>query len=61
MIIKIDCKYLNEQINFLDMYCGMVTDEYKKELVGGVVSLLSEINFAVETNEDISFEKYEEE
>ena len=61
MIIEIDCKYLNEQINFLDMYCGMITDEYKKGLVDGIVSLLSEINFAVETNEDISFEKYEEE
>ena len=43
------------------MYYSVITDEHKKGLVEGIANLLSEINFAVETNEDISFEKYEEE
>ena len=61
MTITINCKLLNEQIQFLDMYHSMITDEYKKGLVEGIANLLSEINFAVETNEDIYFEMDEEE
>ena len=61
MIIEVDCDVLNEQIQLLDMYYGVITDKHKKGLVEGIANILSEINFAVETNEDISFEKYEEE
>ena len=60
MIIKIDCKLLNEQIQFLDMYSDMITDEYKKGLIDGVANLLSEISYAVEEGKDICFEMYEE-
>ena len=60
MKIKINCKLLNEQIQFLDMYSDMITDEYKNGLIDGVVNLLSEIDFAVEEGEDVYFEKCEE-
>ena len=61
MTITINCKILNEQIQLLDMYHSVVTDEYKKGLVEGIANLLSEINFAIETNEDVYFEKDEDE
>ena len=55
MKINIDCKLLDEQIRFLDMYSSMITDEHKKGLVDGVANLLSEINYAVEENKEIRF------
>lgn len=57
MEIKIDCKLLNEQIEFLDLYSGIMTDEYKKGLVEGVAEFLSQICFAVEDDRYISFKR----
>ena len=57
MEIKIDCKLLNEQIEFLDLCSGIMTDEHKKGLFEGVAELLSQICFAVEDNRYISFKR----
>ena len=57
MEIKIDCKLLGKQIDFLDLCSGIMTDEYKKELFEGVANLLSEICFAVEEDIYISFKR----
>lgn len=60
MKIKINCKLLSEQIQLLDMYSSVMTNEHNKGLVEGIVNLLSEISFAVEEGEDVCFERYEE-
>ena len=57
MEIKIDCKLLGKQIDFLDLCSDIMTDEYKKELFEGVANLLSEICFAVEEDIYISFKR----
>ena len=55
MKIKIDCRLLSEQIQLLDMYAGVMSNKYNKELVEGILSLLSQISFAVEEEEEIKF------
>ena len=60
MKIKISCKLLSEQIQLLDMYSSVMTNEHNKGLVEGIVNLLSEISFAVEERENVCFERYEE-
>lgn len=55
MKIKIDCKLLSEQIQLLDMYAGVMSNKYNKELVEGILNLLSEISFAIEEEEKIEF------
>ena len=55
MEIKIDCTLLNEQIQLLDMYAGIITHEHKRELVEGVINLLDKIAWAVEEEEDVAF------
>lgn len=55
MKIKIDCKLLSEQIQLLDMYAGVMSNKRNKELVEGILSLLSQISFAVEEEEEIKF------
>ena len=60
MTIKIDCKLLSEQIQLLDMYAGVMSNKHNKELVEGILNLLSEISFAIEEEEKIEFERVEE-
>ena len=55
MIIKIDCQLLSEQIQLLDMYSDVMTNEHNKSLIEGIASLLSEISFAVEEELEIDF------
>ena len=55
MTIKIDCKLLSEQIQLLDMYAGVMSNKRNKELVEGILNLLSEISFAVEEEEEVKF------
>lgn len=57
MEIKIDCKLLNEQIEFLNLYSSFITDEYKKGLIEGIAELLSQICYAVEDDRYISFKR----
>lgn len=57
MEIKIDCKLLSEQIEFLDLCSSIMTDEYKKGLFEGVAELLSQICFAVEEDRYVSFKR----
>lgn len=57
MKIKIDCQLLSEQIQLLDAYVGAMTNPHNKELVEGILNLLSEISFAVEEEEEIEFER----
>ena len=59
MIIKIDCKILSEQIQLLDMYSSVMTNEHNRGLVEGVVNVLSEISFALEEGEEINFVRHE--
>lgn len=60
MIIKIDCQLLSEQIQLLDMYSSVMTNAHNKTLVEGIVSLLSEISFAVEEELEVDFVRCEE-
>ena len=55
MEIKIDCQLLSEQIQLLDMYASVMTNEHNKGLVEGIANLLSEISFAVEEDKEIKF------
>ena len=55
MEIKINCELLNEQIQLLDVYASIITDEHKRELVDGVINLLDKIAWAVEEEEEITF------
>ena len=55
MDIKVDCKLLDEQIQLLDMYSSVISNEYNKGLVDGIVNLLSAISFAVEEEREIKF------
>ena len=57
MEIKIDCKFLNEQIQLLDVYASIITDEYKRDLVEGIINLLDRIEWALEEGEEIRFER----
>ena len=57
MEIKIDCKLLSEQIEFLDLCSSIMTDEHKKGLVEGVAELLSQICFAVEEDRYVNFKR----
>ena len=57
MKIKVDCKLLDEQIRFLDMYSSVITGEHNKELINGVTNLLSQINYAVEEDQELHFER----
>ena len=60
MKIKINCKLLSEQINLCDACAEYFQTEYLKGLFDGIANLLSEINFALEEDEEIEFEKEEE-
>ena len=55
MIVKINCKLLSEQIQFLDMCSDVMTNEHNRGLIDGISNLLSEISFAVEEEEEITF------
>ena len=57
MEIKIDCKFLNEQIQLLDVYASIITDEYKRDLVEGIINLLDRIEWALKEGEEIRFER----
>lgn len=57
MDININLEILQEQIEFLDMYVNMMTDEYKANLVNGVVNLLSAIEDGVRKGEIIYFQR----
>lgn len=57
MDIKVDCKLLSEQIQLMDMYSSVISNEHNKELVDGIANLLSEIYYSVETGMKINFEK----
>ena len=54
---KVDLKLLDEQIQFLDMYSDMITDEHKRELVDGVINLLDWIRYVVENDDELRFER----
>lgn len=60
MEIKIDCKLLSEQIQFLDMYVGVISNKHNQKLVEGILNLLVEISFAVEEEQEINFIRCEE-
>lgn len=60
MIVKINCQLLSEQIQFLDMCSDAMTNEHNKGLVDGIANLLSEISFAVEEEDEISFVRYDD-
>lgn len=56
--MKVDLELLEEQIQFLDSLSSMMTDEYKRELVDGVVNLLDHIRWAAKEDDDeIRFER----
>lgn len=55
MEIKIDLKLLNEQIQLLDMYSSIITHEYKRDLVEGIINFLDRIEWALEEGEEINF------
>lgn len=55
MDIKVDCKILGEQIQLLDMYSSVIVSPHNRELVDGIVNLLSAISFAVEEEQEIKF------
>ena len=55
MDIKVDCKILDEQIEYLDGLTSIITNKHKRELVDGIVNLLSAVSFAVEEEAEIKF------
>jgi hypothetical protein len=57
MKIKIDCRILSEQIQLLEMYAGVISSKHNKELVEGILNILSEVMWAVEEDEDLRFER----
>ena len=57
MKLKIDCALLSEQIHLLEMYESVMTNKHNKELVEGVLNILSEVMWAVEEDEDLRFER----
>lgn len=57
MRIKIDLKLLEEQIYMCDVHADNASTEDEREIFIGIANLLSEINFAVENEQEISFEK----
>lgn len=57
MKLKIDCKILSEQIQLLEMYASVMSSKHNKELVEGILNILSEVMWAVEEDEDLRFER----
>ena len=57
MKLKIDCKILSEQIQLLEMYASVMSNKHNKELVEGILNILSEVMWAVEEDEDLRFER----
>lgn len=57
MNVKIDLKRLEEQIYMCDVHADNASSEEEREIFIGIANLLSEINFAVENEQEISFEK----
>lgn len=57
MKIKVDSKLLSEQIALCDACADNFTMPHLKDLFEGISNLLSEISFAVEENEEIEFER----
>ena len=57
MDIKINLEVLQDQIEFLDMYASVISDEEKTNLVDGVVNLLSAIEEGVRKGEIIYFQR----
>ena len=53
--IKINCKLLSEQIQLLEMYCGVMSNKHNQGLVEGIINLLSEISFAAEEEAEVQF------
>ena len=60
MKIKINMKLFEEQIHMCDTKAEY-GDKYEQDIFDGIANLLSEINFALENDEEIEFEKVDEE
>ena len=59
MKLKIDMRLLKEQIDICDTQAINARNEYECDMLDGIANLLSEINYALENNEKIEFEKVE--
>ena len=57
MEIKIDLNILKEQIYMCDVHADNASSEEEREIFLGIANLLSEINFYVENEQEIGFEK----
>lgn len=57
MKIKIDLNILKEQIYMCDVHADNASSEEEREIFLGIANLLSEINFYVENEQEIGFEK----
>ena len=57
MEIKIDLDILKEQIYMCDVHACNASSEEEREIFEGIANLLSEIDFAVENEQVIGFEK----
>ena len=55
MKTKVDLEILDEQIQYLDGLTSIITNEYTRRLVDGIVNLLSAVSFAVEEEAEIKF------
>lgn len=61
MTIKINCKLLSEQINLCDTCAEKFINSSLGDQFDGIANLLSEICFAVEEDEEVYFERVEDE
>jgi hypothetical protein len=57
MKIKIDLSILEEQIYMCDVHADNASSEEEREIFVGIANLLSEINFAVEHEQEINFKR----
>ena len=57
MDINIDLKLLEEQIYMCDIHADNASSEEEREIFIGVANLLSEISWAVENEEYVTFVK----
>ena len=57
MKIKVDMKLLEEQIYMCDIHADNASSEEEREIFIGVANLLSEISWAVENEEYVTFVK----
>ena len=57
MIIQINLQALARQIRHINNYASLITTVESRQLMKGVANLLSEIQYAVENDEEIEFRK----